>query len=223
MQRAFITAVILVLTTTAFGQSNRRHHKPAEPETPAMPSAKQSDQMKKLTDTFAGMWKIVATVEKSAWFPNAGTSTGRSDIRSGPAGNSLIERSRSHGVMGLYAGFGLVWWDDKAAAYKGMWCDSLSPDGCDPTGSGQWQADGTLVFTSQMDMGQSKMQVKETYSGITADAFTFTTETSTDGGPVTKIMTIQYTREEPKTTVITPPASSTAPGNAEAPTEGTSK
>jgi len=212
MKRALITAVILVLTTTGLAQSSRRHHKPAAPpEPPGMPSVKQSEQMKKMTDTFTGMWKIVATVEKSAWFPNAGTSIGRSDIRSGPAGNSLVERSRSHGVMGIYAGVGLVWWDDKAAAYKGMWCDTLSPDGCDSTGSGQWQTDGTLVFTSQMDMGQSKVQVKETYSGISADAFTFTVETSTDGGPMAKMMTIQYTREQPRTTVIEPPTPSAAP------------
>ena len=214
MQRALITAAILLLTTNALGQTSRHHKKAAEPESPpGMPSVKQMEEMKKMTDTFSGMWKIVTTVEKSAWFPNAGTSIGRSDIRSGPAGNSLVERSRSHGVMGIYAGLGLVWWDAKAAAYKGMWCDSLSPDGCDPMGSGQWQSDGTLVFTSQMDMGQNKIQVKETYSGITADAFTFTMETSTDGGPMSKMMTIQYTRVQPKTTVIAPPpAPSTGTG-----------
>ena len=223
MQRALITAVILVLATTAFGQTSHHHRKPAEPEVPGMPSVKQSEQMKKMTDTFSGMWKTIATVEKSAWFPNAGTSIGRSDIRSGPAGNSLVERSRSHGVMGTFAGFGLFWWDDKAAAYKGMWCDTLSPDGCDPIGSGQWQADGTLVFTSQMDMGQNKLQVKETYSGITADAFTFTMETSTDGAPMTKMMTIQYTRVEPKTTVITPPTPSTAPASQPTTSTETSK
>ena len=222
MQRAFITAVILVLTTTAFAQTSRHHRKPAaEPEVPGMPSVKQMEEMKKMTDTFSGMWKILATVEKSAWFPNAGTSIGRSDIRSGPAGNSLVERSRSHGVMGTYAGFGLVWWDAKATAYKGMWCDSLSPDGCDSVGSGQWQADGTLVFTSQMDMGQNKIQVKETYSGISADAFTFTVETSTDGGPMTKMMTIQYTRVQPKTTIITPPASGSGTASASSGTETT--
>jgi len=68
-------------------------------------------------------------------------------------------------------------------------------------------------------MGQNKIQVKETYSGITADTFTFTVETSTDGGPMTKMMTIQYTRVEPKTTVITPPAPSAAPQSQSTTTE----
>jgi hypothetical protein len=72
-------------------------------------------------------------------------------------------------------------------------------------GTGQWTGN-SLVFTSQMDMGQSKMQVRNTYFDITADAFTFTMETGMDGAPMTTLMTIQYQRAEPRTTVITPAA-----------------
>ena len=217
MRRLFAVTLILTLTTPAFAQSARhsRHHK-AEPA-PVVPSAKQSEEMKKMTETFAGMWKTTFTIEKSDFFPAAGTATGRSDFRSGPAGNSLIERARSHGAMGLFAGLGVFWWDAKAGAYRGLWCDSLAPDGCDALGTGQWTGNN-LVFTSEVDMGQGKLQLRETYSDISTDSFTFTMETGMNGGPMAKMMTGQYRREQPKTTVITPTAN--PPANPAAAPEG---
>ena len=204
MQRLFATALVLAFATTAIAQSARHSHKHTAPAAPEVPSAKQSEEMKKMTDTFAGQWKTTATIEKSDFFPLAGTATGRSDFRSGPAGNSLVERARSHGAMGLFAGLGLLWWDAKAAAYHGMWCDSLAPDGCDPMGAGQWSGN-SLVFTSEADMGQNKLQLRETYSNITTDSFTFTMEAGMDGAPLAKVMTIQYDRVQPRTVVVPNP------------------
>lgn len=207
MQRIVLSVLFLALATTSFAQS-RHSHKHQAPAAPQIPSAKQSDEMKKMIETFAGMWKTTATVEKSMFFPQAGTATGRSDFRSGPAGNSLVERARSHGIMGTFAGFGLWWWDAKAAAYRGMWCDSLSPNGCDPMGTGHWDGNN-LVFTSEMDMGdQGKMKIRESYADITADSFTFIMESAMGDAPMTKMMSIKYERETPKS-AATPPASTT--------------
>jgi hypothetical protein len=205
MQRIVVMVLVLLVATSAVAQSSRRHSRKPQPppESPHMSSAKQSVEMKKMTDTFAGMWKTTSTIEKSEFFPMSGTASGRSDFRSGPAGNSLIERARSHGVMGVFAGLGVFWWDEKAAAYRGLWCDSLAPGGCDALGTGHWDGDA-LVFVSAVDMGGSKMQMKETYSDIKADSFTFTMETAMGDAPMTKMMTIQYQREQPKTTVPTP-------------------
>ena len=204
MRRISLVVLMLALVATSSAQTKRaRRHK--EPAAPQMPSAKQSEEMKKMTDTFAGMWKTTATMEKNPLFPQGGTATGRSDFRSGPAGNSLVERARSHGAMGAFAGLGLIWWDAKTAAYSGVWCDSLAPGGCDSLGQGQWQGND-LVFTSTQDTGQNKLHYRETYSAITADSFTYTVETATDDGAMTKFMTIQYERVQPRTTVVTPPA-----------------
>ncbi|MGZ4790034.1 MAG: DUF1579 family protein [Terriglobales bacterium] len=208
MRRLPLAILILVLATTSFAQTSRHRHKKAVPPTPSMPSAKQSEEMKKLTDTFVGMWKTTATIEKNAFFPMAGTSEGRSDFRSGPAGNSLVERARSHGVMGAFAGLGVFWWDAKAAAYKAIWCDSLAPDGCDTLGTGRWDGNN-LVFTSDMDMNGSPLHMRETYSDITADSFTFTMEAAMADAPMAKMMTIRYQRVQPKTTVISPSEEST--------------
>jgi len=215
MQRLLLFALLITLVTTSFSQT-KRTRKHSAPAVPAVPSAKQSDEMKKMVDAFAGMWKTTATVEKGPFFPEAGTATGRSDFRSGPAGNSLVEHAHSHGIMGTFAGYGLWWWDAKASAYRGMWCDSLSPDGCDTMGTGTWSGN-TLTFTSEMDMGQGKMQIKETYADIAADSFTFTMESGMDGAPMTKMMTIQYQRQQPKTTVIAPPTEPTPPADTTTP------
>jgi len=214
MQRLFATALVLAFATTAIAQSARHSHKHTAPAAPEVPSAKQSEEMKKMTDTFAGQWKTTATIEKSDFFPVSGTATGRSDFRSGPAGNSLVERARSHGAMGLFAGLGVFWWDAKAAAYRGLWCDSLAPDGCDALGTGQWSGN-SLVFNADVDMGQNKLHMRETYSDITVDAFTFTMETAMDNAPMAKLMTIQYERVQPRTVVVPSPAPAPAtPDNA---------
>ncbi len=205
MKRVLVIIFVLVFAASALAQRPRHKRRaPKPPEQPHMDSAKQSIEMKKMTDTFAGMWKTTATVEKGSMFPMAGTSEGRSDFRSGPAGNSLIERARSHGVMGLYAGTGVIWWDPQAAAYKELWCDSLAPEGCDVVGNGQWDANG-LVFTAQATVGQNTIHLKATYSSITTDSFTYTLEMGTDDAPLAKMMTVQYQREQPRTTVVTPP------------------
>lgn len=209
MKRYLVIVFILACTLTALAQSSRHKRQHKEPERPHMDSAKQSVEMKKMTDTFVGMWKTTATVEKGPMFPMAGTSEGRSDFRSGPAGNSLVERNRSHGVMGLFAGMGVFWWDAQAAAYKTLWCDSLAPNGCAVMGNGQWDSNG-LVFKSQINTGQNTMQIQETYSNITADSFTFTLEMGMDGAPLGKTMTVQYQRVQPKTTVVEPPAQAPA-------------
>jgi len=218
MRRTLVIVFILTLATGSFAQSHRsRRHK--EPPAPVVPSAKQSEEMKKMTDTFAGQWKTMATVEKGPLFPEAGTATGRSDFRSGPAGNSIVEHAHSHGAMGLFAGTGLIWWDAKAAAYKAIWCDSLAPEGCDPLGNGQWDGND-LVFTNVVDLGQNKLHIRNTYSNITADTFTYTLETGMDDAPLTKAITVQYERVQPRTTVVAPPqptqpetAQPTAPEN----------
>ena len=206
MQRLSLAIlIILALATSSFAQTSRRHsrkHQPP-PETPHMPSAKQSPEMKKLVDSFAGMWKTTATVEKNAMFPIAGTSEGRSDIRSGPAGNSLIERSRSHGVMGTFAGLGVFWWDPRSTAYKAIWCDSLALNGCDDLGAGKWDGNN-LVFTAKIDMGGSTMQMRNTYGDITPDSYTFTMEIAMGDAPMAKMMFIKYQRVQPKTTTVSP-------------------
>ena len=218
MRRILIAILILALSTAVFAQSSRRkrHRTPPPPPAPQIPAAKQVEEMKKLVDTFAGMWKTTATVEKNMFFSEAGTSEGHSEFRSGPAGNSLIERARSHGVMGTFAGLGVFWWDAKASAYQAIWCDSLSQSGCDTLGTGRWESN-KLVFTSSMQAEGNTMNMRETYSDITTDSFTFIMEAGVGDAPMAKMMTIQYQRSQPKPGASADSSTASDPTNAGAP------
>jgi hypothetical protein len=195
--------MFLVVGLCTVAASQTKHRRRSQPEAPAIPSAKQLVEMKKVTDSFAGLWKTTTTVEPGAFLPKGGSASGHADIRSGPAGNSLIERTRSRGALGNFAGMGTIWWDAKAAAYRGLWCDSLSPTGCDMTGTGQWDGNN-LVFTGDSEMEGKKMQMRETYSDITIDSFTFTMDMGIDGAPLQKAMTIKYERAVPRAAAASP-------------------
>jgi len=213
MRRALIAILVVALSVGVSAQSSshrsNRRRATAPPPTPQIPPAKQVEEMKKLVDTFAGMWKTTATVEKNMFFSEAGTSEGHSEFRAGPAGNSLVERARSHGVMGSFAGMGVFWWDANSSAYSALWCDSLSRDGCDLLGTGKWDGN-SLVFNSEADMGGSKLKMRETYSDITSDSFTFTMQAAVGDAPMAKMMTIQYQRAVPKSEAMPPAASAPA-------------
>jgi Protein of unknown function (DUF1579) len=197
VKRTLILFVLLGLCFLAFAQSHKKHSRAAA-TAPAVPSAKQSAEMKKVIESLAGMWKTTTTVEPGGFMPQGGTATGRADIRSGPAGNALVERFRSHeGPFGNFVGQGTIWWDPNASGYRALWCDTLSPSGCDLMGVGQWDGNN-LVFKGESQMEGKKMHTRETYSDITPDSFTFTMEMAVEGSPMQKAMTIKYERATPK-------------------------
>jgi hypothetical protein len=69
----------------------------------------------------------------------------------------------------------------------------MTPHGCDSGGTSKFEGDD-LVGTMEMEMYGKKMKMKNTYTNIKPDSFTFNMETSTDGGPMQKSGTIEYTR-----------------------------
>lgn len=156
-------------------------------------SSQQSPEMKKVVDSFAGLWRTTVHVYKSEWFPADGTAKGRAEIRSGPAGNSITERFSSIGPLGNFAGRGVYWYDKQAGGYQGLWCDSMDPNGCGLVGKGGWEGDN-LIFNNEIDMGNAKIKVRETFSNITKDSYDFMIEASMGDAPTTKMMSIRYER-----------------------------
>ena len=175
----------------------------AEPTSSAKPSAKlfassqQSADMKKMVDSFAGLWKTTIHAYKGEWFPAEGTTRGRADIKAGPAGNSITEQFRSLGPLGNFAGHGVYWYDKNAGGYLGVWCDSMDPNGCGRVGKGNWEGDD-LVFNNEIDMGPTKMHIRETYSRITKESYDFMIEAATGDTPLKKMMSIHYQRSTGK-------------------------
>ncbi len=159
-----------------------------------MPMPKPAPEMTKLAKALSGNWTIVEKHEANPMMPNGGVGKGTAKIWAGPGGLSLIENYQSSGAMGgAFKGMGTWWWDPKAQVYHGVWCDNMTPNGCDTSGSTKWDGDN-LVGTMQGDMGGQMMTMKFIYSDIKPDSFVMTMEMGPDASKMQKAKTVTYTK-----------------------------
>ncbi len=180
-------------------QTKAEGKKPGAGQAPAggqgMPMAvKPSPEMQKLVKMFAGTWDTTEKHEPSEYFTQGGTGTGTDTTKAGPGGNSLIGDYRSKGAMGSFTGHGVIYWDAKRKVYSSVWCDSMSPEGCEVGATGKWEGND-LVFVAEGEMMGKKYQMKQVYTDIKPDSFTFHIDTSESGAPMKRMMTIQYARK----------------------------
>lgn len=191
-----IVAVLALCLCTAVAQEKTQPKgkpaaKSAQKQAPAgMQSmvVAPSPEMKKLISTFAGTWHAAEKHEAMEGMP-AGTSNGTAVFRPGPGRLSLVESYEANMPgMGAFTGLGVVWWDPDKKIYSSMWCDSMTPGGCAPSGTGKWKGND-LVFNGEMEMNGQKHTMKSTYTNIKPDSLTFNMEM--DGKPS---MSIVYTK-----------------------------
>ena len=156
-------------------------------------NAPQSEQMKKLEKTLAGTWSLDEKFEPMMGMPG-GAGKGTETVKRGPGGNSLHSDLKSTGAMGPFTGHGLMWYDAKAGGYRSIWCDTMTPTGCDDSTIGKWQGND-LVFEgdSEMppEMGGGKMHMVQKFTAITPNSFTFSMD-GTMNGQNMHMMTIKY-------------------------------
>jgi hypothetical protein len=147
-------------------------------------------EMQKL-NFMLGNWTTAEKFEPNDFAPKGGAAKGEAQIHEGPGGLSLIENYRSrNGPFGPFRGHAIVWWDGKTGVYKSFWCDSMMA--CQNSfGVGKWEGD-KLIFSGESEYQGKKISMRSTFSDIKPDSFTWTEETSTDGGPMKPSMTIQY-------------------------------
>ena len=196
-------AVFLILAAAVFctvlaAQDNDAPKQPRASRAVAnaqMPPPPQADpQMTKLIKMMAGNWNVTEKSEPSPMFPTGGTGKGTAKLWAGPGGMSLMEKYQSSGVMGTnFQGFGTFWWDPKIQAYRGVWCDTLTPGGCDGSGTTKWDGE-TLVGTMESDMNGQKMFAKFTYTNWKPDSFVMTMSMGPDPNSLKDMMTMTYTR-----------------------------
>ena len=175
--------------------SGRAMSKPADKKAEggqmSMPMAKPSPEMQKLSKMVVGTWSAAEKHEPSPWAPKGATGKGTAVFKNGPGGLSLVQDYKSSSSMGSFSGHGIMWWDAQAGGFKGVWCD---PGGCTVhKGLSKWEGDN-LVGSDEMDMMGQKMAVKEGWSNITANSFTFIMDGGPPGGEMKRMMTIKYTR-----------------------------
>jgi len=206
MSRLLVFALAGLLCLSLAAQDASKDQKPAakkpsaakksdKPAPAGMPMPKPSPEMVKFIKMTAGNWK---TAEEFEAVPEmnmpAGKGEGTAKFWPGPGGLSLMESYKSKGVMGSVTGFGTFWWDPKASAYRGVWCDNGTPTGCDASAVSKWEGD-KLIGTSEMEMGGQKFAFRLTYSDFKPDSFVMTMETGPDANSLKKTMTINFTKE----------------------------
>jgi hypothetical protein len=192
---------ILVVTIAAVGclsliaQDKAESAKAGKPSAEAsMPMPKPDPAMTKLIKMMAGNWTVSEKSNPSPMMPKGGTGKGTAVLTAGPGGMSLMEKYRSSGVMGSsFSGFGTFWWDAKAQAYRGLWCDTMTPGGCDDSGTTKWEGDN-LVGTMTSDMNGQKMVTRFIYTDWKPNSFVMKMEMGPDANSLKEAMTITYAR-----------------------------
>lgn len=200
---------LILIAAAALATAQTKDKQPAKAAAPpmAMPMMKQSPEMAKLQKLFAGSWTLDATVEP---MPEMGMnqqakSKGTQTSKMGPGGNAMIDEMHASGTTGKIDGHGVVWYDPMSGGYQAVWCDNQTPTGCGMNGVGKFDGDN-LVFEGDIKMPPEmggNMHMKETYSDITPNSFTFSIEGGPDAAHMKHMMTIKYTRAKGGATAAT--------------------
>lgn len=198
MKRILALCALALLTVSAMAQDKpAAKGKTADKKAPAAqaggmpPAPKPSADMQKLSKMLVGTWNTEEKFEPMMGMPG-GEGKGKAVFTKGPGGMSIIENYNSTNSMGKFSGHGVFYWDDKAKAFTGIWCDTMSPHGCDNGGVSKFEGD-KLVGTMETDMGGQKIKTRMTYSDFKPDSFVFTMENEANGS-FQKAGTITYSK-----------------------------
>jgi len=158
----------------------------------AMPTA--APEMTKLVKMMSGSWMVSEKIYPSPMMPNGGTGRGTATITPGPGGMSLIEKYHSSSSMSPnFNGYGTFWWEPKDQVYRGVWCDNMTPNGCDPSGTTKWDGEN-LVGTLQGEMNGKPMMTRFIYSDWKPNSFVMTMEMGPDANNLQKAMVVTYSK-----------------------------
>jgi Protein of unknown function (DUF1579) len=189
----FVLAAFCCVTLGAQDAMAPAKPKAAKAAAPAQPMPKPAPEMTKLIKMLSGNWNVAEKHEVNPMMPNGGEGKGTARLWAGPGGMSLMENYTSTGAMGSFKGMGTWWWDPTAKLFHGLWCDNMTPNGCDTSGSTKWDGD-KLVGTMQGDMGGQMMTMRFTYSDFKPDSFVMVMEMGPDASKLQKAMTVTYTK-----------------------------
>jgi hypothetical protein len=205
MKRIYVLCLVICFAVAAFAQEKAATTKKAPAKAAAAqpggmpPMPKPGPEMNKLISTLSGEYTATMTMDAMMGMP-AMKSVGPARFYVGPGRLSLMETVNSvdeHG--GKFSGHGVIWWDAKAAAYKGIWCDNGTPSGCMDGGDGKWDGE-KLVTNGSMEMMGKQYTFKATYQDFTPEGFNYVMETAEGSAPLKKMFAIEYKKAPAKTT-----------------------
>jgi len=185
---------VLLATICCITLATQDSKKPASAKAAAagqMQMPTPGPEMTKLIKSLGGNWMVTEKHLPNPMMPKGGTGKGTAILTPGPGNLSLTEKYSSIGAMGKFNGMGVLWWDAKAGAYRGLCCDNMTPTGCDASGTTKWEGD-KLVGNMEMDMGGQKMAMRFTYSDFKPGSFMMTMEMGPDANSLKPSMEVTY-------------------------------
>jgi len=156
----------------------------AAPATAQEPSP--SPEMQRLARTLVGGWRTQEKYEPGPTSPRGGVGAGTATVELGPGGRFLISEYTARDPAGQFISHSLMWWDDKAQAYRGVECYNRSPSGCEV---GVWHWEGA-------DLVSHGEGFQEAFTEMTPTSHTFYMDEVGVGGVRHRIMTITFTRSK---------------------------
>lgn len=178
MRNLAIVFLLFLFALSCLAQETKTtDHKSAKSKqaaAPAMPAPQPSPEMQKLSKMMVGTWNVEMQMEPSPemGMPNGMKGKGRDVTKLGPAGLSLISDFTSPGMMGGFHGHGVTWWDSSDQQFHTVWCDSMTPIGCETAGNGKFDGDKWVMQYVSKAMPGHPMQLRQTVTP-TSDGFRF--------------------------------------------------
>jgi hypothetical protein len=198
LRRTIVLAVFLSCCCALVAQdappASKAKSSPKAASPMSMPVVTAAPEMTKMIKMMAGNWTVSEKEFPGPMMPNGGTGKGTATLTAGPGSLSLIEKYHSTGAMGPnFTGYGTFWWDPKIQAYHGVWCDNMTPGGCDASGITKWDGD-KLVGTMKAEMDGKMMVTRFTYSDWKPTSFVMTMDMGPDENSLKPALTITYTK-----------------------------
>lgn len=128
-------------------------------------------EMKRLFETFGGDWDTTEKREKTQFFPEGGERRGRSYVRLGAGGATLVMEGHSDGSAGPLSYTIVVWWDKQESRYGYFTCFKDETSGCEVRGTAQWEGDKFVNDYEEAIKGK-RFKFRDTFENITATSHT---------------------------------------------------
>ena len=185
-----LAILIVALCGFGFAQSKPKNVAGEVPASMAKPAPEIANVLRTL-----GAWSATIKNERSEWNPTGSTDNGTMVMSRGPGGLSVIQDFRSKGPMGPYQGHAIIYWDTITNKQSSVWCDNIS--GCV---FGVTHMEGNNKWSTEMEQEFQGKKMKMVSHGAIIDENTMHEEFSQSiaGGPMKKIMTMDYKRVSKK-------------------------
>ena len=156
-------------------------------------SVQPTPEIKKLFEALGGDWDTTEKREHTQFFPNGGERKGRSHIRLGAGGATLVLEGHSDGSAGPLSYIVVIWWDKPTSLYGYFACFKDGDSGCEARGTAHWEGNNFVNDYEEVVDGK-KLKFRDTYQDITPNSYTLMFAWIKDDGSTEPVIVSKNTR-----------------------------